>query len=256
MAPLKENNSIPEGAPQRSGASISPTYLLIGSGKVARHFEFYFQSLGLRHRSWSRSESTSLLDAAIDQATHVLLLISDRAIEDFYKRHLEGRGKIVVHFSGALLVPGLMSAHPLMTFGEELYPAELYRALHFVINGASSLTEILPGLPNSFSVLEDSQKARYHAMCVYGGNFTTLLLQKMIADFQTLGIPASAARLYVEQSVANVFADPEHALTGPLARRDTQTVKKNLQALSGDPAQKIYEAFLDYNWPEFKRGNP
>ena len=39
--------------------------------------------------------------------------------------------------------------------------------------------------------------------------------------------------------------DPDNALTGPLARKDFKTIKRNLSALANDPYKKVYEAFLN-----------
>lgn len=227
-------------------------FLIIGSGRVANHFAFYFEKLDLPFRLWNRkADDTLALAPLIEQSTHILLLITDGAIADFYKAHLKGRNKVAVHFSGALSLPGIFGAHPLMSFGPDLYPEEFYRQLHFVISGTNSLSEILPGLPNSFTALPESQRALYHSLCVLGGNFTAVLLQKMILEFQKMGIPKQGSRLYIEQTVANIFADPEKALTGPIPRRDSETVQKNLNSLAADPYQKIYRAFLNLQWPDF-----
>jgi predicted short-subunit dehydrogenase-like oxidoreductase (DUF2520 family) len=228
-------------------------FLLIGSGRVARHFAFYFESLGLSLRKWDRRQDQSGLHQLIEKSTHVLLLISDHSIAGFYKAHLQGKGKKVTHFSGALSVPEVAGAHPLMTFGNEIYPEEFYRQLRFVISGASSLGEILPGVPNSFTVILEAQRALYHSLCVLGGNFSAVLLQKMILEFQQIGIPKEASRLFIEQTVANIFTDPEKALTGPIPRRDAGTVQKNLDSLSQDSYQKIYRAFLELQWPDFPK---
>ena len=228
-------------------------FLLIGSGRVARHFSFYFESLGLSFRNWDRRQDKLSLDQLIEKSTHVLLLISDQSIADFYTTHLKGKGKKVCHFSGALSVPEIAGAHPLMTFGDDIYPEEFYRQLRFVISSADSLNEILPGLPNSFTVIPESQRALYHSLCVLGGNFSAVLLQKMILEFKEMGIPKEASRLFIEQTVANIFTDPERALTGPIPRRDAGTVQKNIDSLNQDPYQKIYRAFLELQWPDFPK---
>ncbi|WP_340597793.1 DUF2520 domain-containing protein [Bdellovibrio sp. GT3] len=185
-------------------------------------------------------------------ATHVLLAISDSALQGFYRQHLLGHDdKVVVHFSGAHTFEGMIAAHPLMTFGQELYTLEFYRKIHFTLTGASSLDEAMPGLTNTYSWLPSAQKALYHTYCVMGGNFVTLLIARMLSGFATMKIPPEAAHLYVQKVVENTFANPDAALTGPLVRKDVETVKANLKALENDPALKIYEAFLETYWPEY-----
>lgn len=229
---------------------VRPQYLLIGSGRTARHFKNYFQQLNLSFSTWDRSQSNSTLLSLVTEATHVLLLISDSAIEGFYKEHLAQSGKVVVHFSGALEVPGVISAHPLMTFSGDAYPLETYQKVSFVITSSRDFSEILPDLPNEHYRISVDQKALYHAFCVMSGNFTTLLWKKMSQGMKDLHLPEHIFRPYLQQIAANILTDSQGSLTGPIARRDLETVKKNDQALAGDPYQKIYRAFLEVYFPE------
>lgn len=236
------------------------SYLIIGSGRVARHVGHYFhllnsqssKTLNIRYASWDRSQDPHALKKLIEQNTHILLAISDSALEGFYRLHLAGLDKTVVHFSGAHNFAEMIAAHPLMTFGPDLYDLEFYKKIHFTMTGAS-FQEALPGLNNPSSVLPAEQKALYHAYCVLGGNFTTLLLGKMLDGFAEMKIPSDAAKLYIEKVVANTFAEPNKALTGPLVRKDIETVNANLQALGSDSASDIYKAFLKIYWPEYPR---
>lgn len=230
----------------------SYSYLLIGSGRVARHLSHYFHLLNIRHQSWDRSQDPHLLKPKVLASSHVLLAISDSALQGFYRQHLAGLEKTVVHFSGAHNFEDMIAAHPLMTFGPELYDLDFYQKIHFTMTGAS-LAEALPGLPNPSSILPAELKALYHAHCVLGGNFTTLLVGKMLSGFAEMNIPAEAARIYIEKVIGNVFADPSKALTGPLVRKDVETVNANLQSLKNDPYAEIYQAFLKTYWPEYPR---
>ncbi|WP_413943516.1 DUF2520 domain-containing protein [Bdellovibrio sp. HCB-162] len=235
----------------KTNSSIS--YLLIGSGRVARHMGHYLNLLNISFESWDRSQDPHALARKVSSATHILLAISDGALAGFYRQHLAGHEKVVVQFSGAHHFEGMISAHPLMTFGPALYDLDFYKKIHFTLTGVSSLEEALPGIPNSSSVIEPSQKALYHSYCVLGGNFVTLLVGKMLSGFSEMKIPAEAAQVYVEKVLANTFADPAKALTGPLVRKDVETVNANLQALKNDPYQEIYQAFLKTYWPEYPR---
>jgi hypothetical protein len=229
------------------------TYLIIGAGKIAKHFQYYLSALGQTPLSWDRAQQSHnphILKSKISEASHVLLAISDSGLETFYRTHLEGLDKTVVHFSGSVFFEGALSAHPLMSFGPELYSLEIYRRIHFMVSGCDSLKEALPGLPNSFSWLAPEKKPLYHALCVLGGNFPVILWQKMFAEFSRLGIPAEAAGLYLETVLANTLKNPLTALTGPLARRDQGTVTKNLQSLAGDPFQNVYRSFVETIAPE------
>lgn len=234
--------------------SVSYSYLIIGSGRVARHLSHYFDLLKIAHTSWNRNQSLSEFNSKLENASVLLLAISDDALENFYKTHLATfPEKTVIHFSGALVASPMIAAHPLMTFGLELYELEFYKRIHFCVTGADSLQDLIPQLPNSSSTLFAFEKSKYHALCVLGGNFSSLLIGKMLEEFQKLGLPESASLPYIEKIVSNTFASPAESLTGPLVRKDVLTVEKNLQALVQDPYLEIYKSFLNMLWPEYPK---
>ncbi len=224
-------------------------YLIIGSGRTAKHFAYYFQLLNFHFQSWSRHQSLDLLKIHLEEASHVLLLISDSALQSFYQENLQPAGKTVLHFSGALEIPGMISAHPLMTFSEHFYDRQTYESIPFVTTSTSNLKEILPGLPNLAFQISAGQKAYYHSLCVISGNFTTILWQKMAQGLEQIGVPESAAHAYRKQIFSNLETHLETALTGPFARKDLMTVRKNLEALKSDSFFKIYQAFAEVFFP-------
>jgi len=224
-----------------------PHYLIIGNGRVARHFRHYFSLLNLSVSNWSRCESPLRLKELLPAATHVLILISDQAIEPFIAEHLPGAGALKVHFSGALVSGQAHGAHPLMTFNTGLYTLDKYQSIPFVVDAAApAFDALLPGLPNSHVTLAPGLKAKYHAMCVLSGNFSCLLWQKFFATLTAeFHLPAETGHAYLRQQTENLLADYTSAFTGPLARGDQETIRKNLQALAGDPFQRIYQSFVD-----------
>lgn len=222
-------------------------YLIVGSGRTARHFAEYCRLLQLPFLTWSRKFDTSDSDLVQKSkaSTHILLLISDSAIADFIKAHPFLKEKLLIHFSGALEIPDAVGAHPLMTFGPELYTLAEYQKIPFVLTSQHVFSEVLPGLPNRSFQIAAEEKAYYHALCVMSGNFTTLLWQKMREGLKSLHLPADIANPYLEQITKNILATPNLALTGPLARRDQITMDKNLQALHQhqDSFEQVYRAF-------------
>lgn len=218
-----------------------PEYLVIGHGRVARHFLHYFSLLNISVMHWHRGMPVSELG----DAPRILVLISDRAIEAFIDEHLQDKKGIKIHFSGALVTPKAYGAHPLMTFGPELYALDKYKQIPFVVDEGAP-ENLLAGLPNPVSYLAPEKKSKYHAMCVMSGNFTCILWQKM---FETLKrefhLPPDIAHLYLRQQAENLIADYKTALTGPLARGDDATIAKNIAALEGDAYQQIYQSFVN-----------
>ena len=218
-----------------------PTYLVIGHGRVARHFLHYFKLLGISAAHWHRGMDASELQ----DAERILVLVSDRAIDSVIDERLSALRGMKIHFSGALVTPKAFGAHPLMTFGPDLYTLEKYTSIPFVIDDAAP-ADVLPELPNPQARLAPNLKAKYHAMCVMSGNFTCLLWQKMFDTMQReFNLPPEMAHMYMRQVMENLSADYKTALTGPLARGDDVTIAKNIAALDGDAYQKIYQSFVD-----------
>src|SRR5262245_33832095 len=118
--------------------------LLIGDGRLARHLARYFEQLGLAHSTWSRRMHAegrcTPLAALVRPDTRVLLAISDSAIEPFLAAHPDLASTVRVHFSGRLVSPHAVGAHPLFSFAGTLYERELYERIPFVIDrGAAPL---------------------------------------------------------------------------------------------------------------------
>lgn len=224
-----------------------PKYLLVGNGRVARHMACYFDFLGISYTQWHRGMSEDMLAAHAHAASHILLLIRDDAIADFAQFHLSGIDALKVHFSGVLNVNGVYGAHPLMTFGPDLYTREKYETIPFVVEqGAPAFADLLPGLPNAHAVIAAKDKAKYHALCAMAGNFSCLLWQKLMHDFEhEFGLPAQTAQAFLRQQTENLLADYQSALTGPLMRGDNATLSKHMHALKDDPFGEVYQSFIN-----------
>jgi len=223
-----------------------PAYLIIGNGRVARHFCRYFDFIGISYTQWHRRLPVDDLLHLLPRTTHTLLLIRDDAIEAFSKTHLSDYTGLKIHFSGALTLSGVHGAHPLMTFGAEMYGLEKYQSIPFVVDrGAPDFETLLPGLANAHVRLDPQDKAKYHALCVMAGNFSCLLWQNLFNGLEKdFNIPSDIAHPYLRQQTENLLKDHATALTGPLARGDTVTMARNLAALKDDPFQIVYESFV------------
>jgi predicted short-subunit dehydrogenase-like oxidoreductase (DUF2520 family) len=93
----------------------------------------------------------------------------------------------------------------------------------------------------------------YHAMTVFSSNFVTMLLSSIEKIATTLGRDPKKMKLALEpllqRSLENALRNPaKEVLTGPIKRRDMETIKKHQLALEkADPnLRKIYDAFLNY----------
>lgn len=230
-------------------------YLLIGSGRLARHLSFYFKHLNLNFDTSSRRDhSPSELNNKIKGSDVVLLAISDGGISSFYDSQSENAAeKIWVHFSGALHHPEILGFHPLMSFGSDLYDPKTYLSIPFISEmEQKSFEQVFPELPNPHFKISKEKKALYHAYCVMGGNFTQLLWWMVEEAFEKeLGLPAASLHSIKSQVFSNTLKDSKSALTGPLVRGDSETIEKNILALEGNtPA--LYREFVNV----YQRLNP
>ncbi len=223
-----------------------PQYVLIGNGRLARHFRHYFAGLGVAFKTWHRGQKVQILEQSLQKATHILLLISDQAIEPFIDAHLQDSDAVFIHCSGSLVSEKAYGVHPLMTFGISLYAPEFYPQIPLVIDqDAPPFAELLPGLNHPHAYLSTALKPKYHAFCVLAANFSCMLWQKLFRGFEAeLQLPKNLAHPFLLRQMSNLLEDPERALTGPLVRNDQVTIQKNLDALAGDAFQAIYQSFI------------
>jgi predicted short-subunit dehydrogenase-like oxidoreductase (DUF2520 family) len=235
-----------------------PHFALLGGGRLARHLRHYFSLLDLPVSGWARDRTSALnthsiddpsmrLRATVEPASHVLLLVSDAAILEVVRQYPFLREKTLVHCAGAVSIPRVAGAHPLMSFSDGFYRLEQYRRVPFIVESGNRLGDLLPGLPNPHFEIAGKDKARYHALCVMAGNFPQMLWQSVATRFAAMGLPAAALQPYLHQITDNFIAGGGSALTGPLSRGDSTTIESNLGALTGDGLQDLYRAFLEFH---------
>jgi 2-dehydropantoate 2-reductase len=225
-----------------------PHYLCIGNGRVAKHFKYYFTALGLSHSSWDRkTDSAADLQAACKAATHILILISDAAIVPFIQEHLKNSTAIRIHCSASVMTKDAYAAHPLMCFNDACYTLEQYGAIPFVIDEhAPDFSFLFPGLPNPHARLKPELKNKYHALCVLSANFSCMLWRKFFSSLeQEFQLPRTIGYPYLRQQTENLLKHAETALSGPLVRKDKETIEKNIKALQNDPFQAVYQSFVN-----------
>ena len=235
-------------------------YGFVGDGRLSRHWRHYFTSLGIPWKLWSRRHARPngkpgiSAAAALADCPTILLAVSDDAIAPVMAQlQAEGLdGRTYVHFCGGRSFPGAFGAHPLMSFGTALYDTAFYRDIPvFVDQGAEhpepigEFRRLFPRLPNPCFPLKTEDKAYYHALCALAGGFTAVLWRDFFAAMaQRFGAPREALAAYPRRIVENVIVSSDGALTGPVARGDTETIDAHLEALEGTALAGVYEAFI------------
>jgi hypothetical protein len=235
------------------------TYVLFGPGRVGRNIASWLESLGHRTSLLSRSDGEDRGRCAklIAAADVVCAALPDGALAPWKRAWSDDLGtKPAVHFSGALLIDGMWSYHPLYSFPPTVLPFDVTTKIAFARQeGSAPLAEIFPGAKNTDFVVRDQDRAFYHALAVLSGNYAAALWNATATAFaRRLGIePGSILSSYLSGVVDRFSEHPFSSLTGPAARRDRTSVEANLAALDATPELKAaYEAFLALAWPDFR----
>jgi predicted short-subunit dehydrogenase-like oxidoreductase (DUF2520 family) len=155
-----------------------------------------------------------------------------------------------VHASGALELGALAplrvrhsvgSFHPLRSFPEP-GPPEAFQGIVVAVDASSpSLMRLLDRLARDLGAkprrVDDTYRALYHAAAVFASNYVVALLGVAVGLLEHSGWTereATQGLLPLAQgALANVMKrGPTAALTGPIRRGDTETVKRHLVALA------------------------
>jgi predicted short-subunit dehydrogenase-like oxidoreductase (DUF2520 family) len=162
---------------------------------------------------------------AAPAARVVLLCVPDTEIENAHPAgdHLVG------HCSGASPLGRCdFSLHPLLTVPET---GARFAGVPAAIAGhevARELAERLGMVP--FSVAEED-RAAYHAAAAMASNFLVILESAAERVAATAGVERATLVPLVRATVENWAAQGRAALTGPIARGDTQTLDRHREAL-------------------------
>ena len=196
--------------------------------------------------------------AVADAAELVFITTPDDAIASVASQIQWHCGQSVVHCSGADSTDRLESAkklgahvgvfHPLQTFAGVRQAIENMPGSTFTLEAEepllNTLKDMATALDGQWIELKASDKVAYHAAAVIACNYLVTLVKLATDLWQTFAIPphqATQALLPLIRGTINnidTIGIPQ-CLTGPIARGDTGTIKKHLEAL-----QKVAPALV------------
>jgi predicted short-subunit dehydrogenase-like oxidoreductase (DUF2520 family) len=152
---------------------------------------------------------------------------------------------LVVHLSGArgreALVPitdarsdvSIGALHPLQTFAAP--DPERLTGAWAAVAGGPAVTELAIELGLRPFVVDDEQRAAYHAAAAVASNHLVALLGQVERLAASAGVPFDAFFPLMRASLENASVHgPTAALTGPVARGDLQTVAAHLESLRSE----------------------
>ncbi|MFC1990458.1 Rossmann-like and DUF2520 domain-containing protein, partial [Chloroflexota bacterium] len=193
-----------------------------------------------------------------DAAEFIFITTPDGAIP-LVASELKWRpGQSVVHCSGADSTETLEPArkpgaqvgaiHPLQTFASVKQAIDNIPGSTFALEAEepllSTLKDMVTALDGTWIELKASDKVIYHAAAVIACNYLVTLVKLATDLWQTFDVPtnqATKALMPLLQGTLNNIDNVgiPQCLTGPIARGDTGTIKKHLDAL-----QKVAPAVL------------
>lgn len=163
-----------------------------------------------------------------------------------------GAVRAAVHVSGLTSTEALVALgdagldigafHPLQTLPNPEAGSERLRGAWVAVTADEPLRTQLHELADSLGTqpfdLADDAKATYHAAAAAAANFPLVALTMAKDLFEACEVPFAAARPLVEAVVGNAFdLGPRASLTGPVARCDEETVRRQLDAVARSAPQ-------------------
>jgi predicted short-subunit dehydrogenase-like oxidoreductase (DUF2520 family) len=239
-----------------SAAAAADRLFIVGRGSTAPDHPVF----DLPHASY-----TSDPDAAPGSRTAVLLTVPDGKLPQVVERLAglgsAGTGCVALHFSGALesavLAPltargyAVGSLHPLQTVADPREGARRLEGSFFTYEGEPGARDvaaaIVAAVRGSLLEVSPSEKARYHAACVFASNYIVTcasMAVRLLAEAVNVS-PEEAARALQplwRGAISNLDqVGLPGALTGPIARGDVETVRRHLAGLDSE-ARVLYRS--------------
>lgn len=163
------------------------------------------------------------------------------------------QNKIICHTSGALSSniffdissksAYFCSLHPVMAINDKESSYKEMGSVFFTLEGdeeaCSVFEKILCSKGNKYKIINSHDKSRYHMASVFLSNFVVALGQVSIDLLSEYGFTEREALdslSYLSTGNLKKLIDvgPEKAITGPVERCDTKTIKKHLDSISSD----------------------
>lgn len=175
-------------------------------------------------------------------------------------------GSTVFHCSGAKASAELggaaqagarvASVHPVRSFADPQAVAAAFAGTFCGIEGDPRALALLGPAFEAIGArlveIDAGRKTVYHAASVFASNYLVTVLDAALRAYQAAGIPEETARELARplatETLANVLRlGPETALSGPIARGDTDTVARQQQAVTAwdAPTGQLYAALAE-----------
>ncbi|MBI2980088.1 MAG: DUF2520 domain-containing protein [Chloroflexi bacterium] len=232
----------------------------VGTALSVRLSEQGYPVVAVSSRSQTSSEKLARLisgchavsnnQVVADQAELIFITTPDDAIARVAAEIQWHPGQSVVHCSGAASTDILESArksgaqvgafHPLQTFASVSQAMDNLPGSTFAVEAEepllTTLKDMATALAGNSIELKASDKVLYHAAAVIACNYMVTLIKLATDLWQTFNIPTQPATKALMPLLRGTLNNIDNVgipqcLTGPIARGDTGTIKKHLEAL-------------------------
>jgi len=222
----------------------------IGAGTVGSALALRLSSKGYQVQAIDNCRAADNNQDVADAAELVFITTPDGVIPAVASEIKWHPGQSVVHCSGADSTETLEPArkrgayvgvfHPLQTFASPKQAIENMPGSTFALEAEESLLttlkEMATALEGHWIELKASDKVIYHAAAVIACNYLVTLVKLATDLWQSFNVPPQQATQALLPLIRGTIHNIEtvgipQCLTGPIARGDTGTIKKHLDAL-------------------------
>lgn len=194
-----------------------------------------------------REAEVALIGVPDDEIEEVCEAVAGSLRSGTFVLHLSGSAPLSVLDSASRAGSHAMSLHPLQTFPDVEGGLARLPGSHVAVTARDKegyeLGERLAGDVGALPFrLPDSRKPLYHAAAVFCSNYQTVLQAVAERLFVLAGIedPVPVFAPLARSTLENVLElGPAAALTGPAARGDAGTIRRNLEALSAEAPHTV-----------------
>lgn len=243
---------------------------IIGAGRLgsalARHLHKSGNSpfsLISNHTDWLEKLSADChpvnISTSVDdlhrESTLIFLCVPDQALPGLVQKlaqilFFDWQNTVVVHCSGAnstqVLAPlarlgaSVAATHPIQTFPTLHESSERFSGIYWGIEASHSLIKIIRELVHDLGgipiQIPSQAKALYHLACVVSSNYLVTLVSLSSEILAGCGLPKEDAFKMMAPLIKGTLESlswqtPEQALTGPVSRGDSSTIKSHLAEL-------------------------
>ncbi len=222
------------------GTSILETFLNTGNKLVgvSTRNEISGEKVASKYNCLFESIPEHILRADI-----IIIATNDASIKEIGAGIISKTDGVVAHTSGALSSrifsphKGRVSIHPVFPVYEKFMNLSGKR---FTIEGDEKglevSREILKGINGKFSTIDVGKKPLYHLASIVGSNFITSVAYLCAEIYKISGLDEDVAIEIVGETFSAIKKSGIYnALTGPVERGDTDTIRMDIEAIKDYP---------------------